>query len=186
MTDLGEGAATAINDAGQIVGTVSFTEARSNGYTTATHAALWNVGKRQDFGSLPAGHSAPQRRLILRAQSSATATMAWNRNRVKRSCGGPDRYEIWGQAAPWRSTQAGRSPASAADAVLWQRGGLCDLNTCLRGAPGWVLTSASGINNRGQISGSEPATAKAVPFCERRPSLGRRKPVYHGKRPRCI
>jgi probable HAF family extracellular repeat protein len=38
-------------------------------------------------------------------------------------------------------------------AVLWQDGGLIDLNTLIRTGSGWQLLSADGINDRGQIVG---------------------------------
>ncbi len=153
MTDLGEGAAAAISDAGQIVGTLSFTEARSNGYTSATHAALWDRGKRRDLGSLPEW-----------TFSAATAINA--QGAVVGDCYNgmeqePSEAFLW-RAGRMRDLGPGRALAiaggqivgvSGGRAVLWQRGGLCDLNSCLRGAPGWVLTSADGINDRGQIVG---------------------------------
>ena len=55
--------------------------------------------------------------------------------------------------------------SSGGRAVLWWHGGLCDLNTCLRGARGWVLTSASRVNVRGQIVGLGTTTAGAAPSC---------------------
>ncbi len=39
-------------------------------------------------------------------------------------------------------------------AVVWSRGKIVDLNTCLPPASGWVLEEAQAINNRGQIVGT--------------------------------
>jgi len=42
----------------------------------------------------------------------------------------------------------------AARAFLWKNGAMSDLNTSIPTGSGWVLTTASAINNAGQISGT--------------------------------
>jgi probable HAF family extracellular repeat protein len=49
--------------------------------------------------------------------------------------------------------RSGNADLSAARAVLWRRGVAIDLNSRVA-APGWLLVSATGVNDVGQIVGT--------------------------------
>jgi probable HAF family extracellular repeat protein len=54
------------------------------------------------------------------------------------------------QAVGWSGTADG----SMSRAFLWQNGAMSDLNTLIPSGSGWILTTATAINDAGQIAGS--------------------------------
>lgn len=60
-----------------------------------------------------------------------------------------------GQVVGWTGCNLGGMEAGSSRpfAFVWQNGELADLNELVDAAPGWRLTEANGINNRGQIVG---------------------------------
>jgi len=54
-----------------------------------------------------------------------------------------------GLVVGWSGTAGGNSRA-----FIWFRGMMLDLNVFLHPHSGWVLTSAAGINDRGEIAGA--------------------------------
>lgn len=142
--------ATAINDAGKIVG-----------LTPDSEAALWDNGQITLLGSLGTGH-----------------VDAWainNNDQVIGRYGVPTykyRAFIWEDGVmsdlgdlgfnnvyAFDINDAGQIVGNAnvgetyAHAVLWHDGQILDLNNRVTPWSGWVLQSASGINSSGQITG---------------------------------
>ena len=154
MTDLGESTAADINSVGQIAGTLPFVEAEGDSITDSTHAALWTQGKWRDLGTLPGWTFSAATGISADGtvvgcchnglQPTPSEAFLWKSGRMRDL--GPGQASGINAGGQIVGNSGGR-------AVLWWRGGLYDLNTCLRGAKGWVLTSAAAINDRGQIAG---------------------------------
>jgi probable HAF family extracellular repeat protein len=130
ITDLGVLGGTtslgrAINDAGQIVGHSTTTENGTFG-SDGTHAFLWADGQMTDLGSLP----------------GSDLSFAWDINAdsiIAGSAGDPD---------------AANNPNPVKLlAVIWVDGEIVNLNDLIPPDSDWVLTTAYGINDTGQIVG---------------------------------
>jgi probable HAF family extracellular repeat protein len=158
MRDLGaevDGAgnsyADGINDINEIVGTV-------NG-----RAFLARDGLSQELGVLP-GHTASDARAINNkgqvAGNSVTAdgishAFLWNLGTMRNLGTLPGDISSQAQALNVGGDVVGRSGVadlSASRAVIWQGGPAIDLNRLITSS-GWILSSATGINDRGQIVG---------------------------------
>jgi probable HAF family extracellular repeat protein len=141
-----------INELGEVVGVVG------------RRAFLWRDGAFADLGT-PPGHTASAARAINGKGQTVGESAAGD--------GGPRRAVLWDQASVRDlGTLAGDVSSEALDinvdglvvgrsgnvdltvsrAVLWQDGLAIDLNTRVA-ASGWVLSLATGINDRGQIAG---------------------------------
>jgi len=167
MQDIGGSgyAATAMNDAGQVVGLAISARAHSLG-----HAFLWHGRKgMQDLGDLRGG----------------AGSTAWAINRkcqvVGVSCGFdfvnhrplPDRMFLWQadkgmqdlgvltpEARPYSINNLGQIVGGAFEQhfrgsppFLYSDGKMIDLNTMIDRTSGWCLITATGINDSGQIVG---------------------------------
>ena len=157
MLDIGGGPgsralsrAHGINASGQVVGAL---EGR---------ATLWQGGVPRDLGTLP-GDAASTARAISAAGHAVGESLAgplqsravlWRSGTIQDLGSLPgdassqaNGINASGQVVGW-SRSADRSRA-----VLWQGNGATDLNSLLLQGSGWVLTSASAINDAGQIVG---------------------------------
>ena len=156
MADLGKGKVAAINDAGQIAGTLPPPLPPGDVLTDGTYAAVWAHGK---WHLLASNHNW--------AYSRATGM-----NRYGSICGYvynnipgeiPSKACLWsrgkitllGVGHAWAINGSGQVVGSSGGhAVLWWRGCRYDLNLAVR-RQGWVLQDATGINGSGQIVGGE-------------------------------
>lgn len=161
------GAATAINDKGQVVG-ISGTCDQAVGRFTAAHAVLWENGTVTDIGNL--GGVAWNTPMAINQQgdivgfSNVSAAdggvlneqaFLWTRRDgvrplrplpghvTSQATGINERRQVVGSSCP---------AAGVCSAVLWQDTVITDLNTV---APGYPihLESAQDVNDRGQITG---------------------------------
>lgn len=158
MRDLGgeiegatDSAAHGINDAGEVVGTI-------NG-----RAFLARGGAGQDLGVLP-GHAASSARAVndigqvvgesVTADGIAHAFL-WDSGTMRNLGTLPGDVASEARAINITGHIVGRSGVadfSNSRAVLWQNGSAIVLNSLVT-TPGWVLTSATGINDVRQIVG---------------------------------
>ncbi len=114
-----------INDRGHIVGHTTTTEDGQFGLD-GTHAFLWVDGEMNDLGALP----------------GADTSFGWDIN-------------AGGLIAGASANPNPPADGSAANlAVIWAEGTILDLNSLLTDGSGWILTSAYGVNDAGQIVGT--------------------------------
>ena len=147
MFDLGtlggkNSGATAINDKGQVVGFSNIHDAGTalnptNPYVSfasaeATHAFLYQDGKMQDLGTLPGFRSSYAMGINALGQVVGTASNT-----------------DWSPSEGY-TTQGG---GPLGHAFLYEKGAMEDLNALLPKASGWVLESATAINDGGQVTG---------------------------------
>jgi probable HAF family extracellular repeat protein len=158
MEDIGGGAgsrsishAFGINGSGQVAGTF---EGR---------AALFQDGTHRDLGTLP-GHTGSTARAINAAGvvvgesavEPASDFRAFLWDGAMRDLGtlpGDTVSQARGVNGAGFVVGWSGTPGGSSRAFLWQRGVMHDLNRFLPAGSGWVLTSAAGINDRGEIAG---------------------------------
>lgn len=139
MTDLGLGEAKAINADGQIVGE------SGPGYLEAT---LWERGKVITLGIRGTARAINNKGQIL---IETTQLVLWQHGHI---CflPGSNGAQAHGMN-DWGQIIGTIYDAQNSRAMLWQGKQVVDLNTRISPHSGWVLTDATGINNRGQIVG---------------------------------
>jgi len=139
-----------INDAGQVAGwgKVGTYPALSE------HAFLWS-GSMQDLGTLGWAHSTA-RGLNDNGEVVGYLVNANQDDWHAFVSQGGGMQDLGGtQSVAWDINNAGLIVGeSGQHAVLWDGGQMQDLNTLIPADSGWVLRSARGINNRGQIVGT--------------------------------
>lgn len=167
--------ARSINNAGEVVGWST----AGKGGTLATHAFLWQRGKRisrmRDLGMLPGCLSSEAWAINDRKQIvgfSATQPYPDTMDAHRRAClwqngttralgalaGGQDSQAFGlnnsGRIVGW--SEINHPPQSQGNhhAVLWRSGIVYDLNALIPANSGWVLQEAHAINNKGQIVGN--------------------------------
>jgi probable HAF family extracellular repeat protein len=128
-------------------------------------ATLWRNGNHLALGTLPGDASSTalavnQRGMVVgwsgTSDGSVSHAFLW-RGGSMRSLGGLQpgansaalAIDVGGEAVGWSDAADGTPHA-----VLWGAGGMQDLNQIIPEDSGWVLTQASGINQRGEITGT--------------------------------
>lgn len=175
------GAATAINDRGQVVG-ISGTCDQAVGRFTAAHAVLWENGRVIDIGNLGGDSWNTAMAINQRGEVVGFASrpgddpddprlraFLWTRRHGIRNLGTlPGDVSSEAHGINDRGQVVGVSCAAdgSCRAFLWENGVMKDLNTLV--APGYpgVLTTAQDINDRGEITGRafDPATGENPAF----------------------
>jgi probable HAF family extracellular repeat protein len=163
------GAATALNNRGQVVG-ISGTCDRAVGRFSAAHAVLWEGGRVTDIGSL--GGVAWNTPMAINERgdvvgfSNVSATdggafhahaFAWTRRDGMRDLGtlpGDTHSQALGMNNLGQAVgQSCNADFSVCRAVLWQGGTITDLNTRIAGAYDGQLLFAQDINDFGVVTG---------------------------------
>ncbi len=152
--------ASAINDAGQIVGGANLAG------DVGTHAALWQNGQVTDLGTIDGNDSQATSINNLGqvvgfegpADGSFQHAALWTDGGVfdLGTLGGSNGWAMGINDLTWIVGSSQIAGDVAFHATLWSSLGIVDLNAFLSPedqAAGWVLTSATGINNLGQITG---------------------------------
>ncbi len=175
------GAATAINDRGQVVG-ISGTCDQAVGRFTAAHAVLWENGRVTDIGNL--GGNAWNTPMAINQRGDVVGfagqpgddpdnpqlrAFLWTRRDGIRNLGTlpGDVYSEAHGINEWRQV-VGVSCDAAGNcrAFLWENGVMKDLNTLVAHGYAGVLTTAQDINDLGAITGraADPATGGRPAF----------------------
>lgn len=175
------GAATAINNRGQVVG-ISGTCDQAVGRFTAAHAVIWEKGKVTELDDLGAPWWNTPMAINQRGDIAGFAglpgddpdnpllrAVLWTRRGGIRNLGtlpGDVTSEAHGINDRGQVVGVSCDAAGNCRAFLWEDGVMKDLNTLV--APGYagILTTAQDINNRGEITGRafDPATGERPAF----------------------
>jgi len=145
--------AIGINDSGQVVGYSST--------VTGGHGFIWQNGNLTDLGDLPGGiDSSMATGINARGEvvgSSGTSTgwhgFIWQSGTMTDlgDLPGGDDYSNALAINAGGSVVGYSESSTGKHAFLWQSGSLTDLNSTASLAPGWMLTEAVSINDKGQI-----------------------------------
>jgi probable HAF family extracellular repeat protein len=175
------GAATAINDSGQVVG-ISGTCDQAVGRFTAAHAVLWEDGRTTDIGNLGGATWNTPMAINQRGDVVGFASQPgddpnnpnlhaflWTRRDGIKDLGflpGDNYSEAHGINERRQVVGVSCNAAGACRAFLWQDGVMTDLNALV--APGYTgqLTTAQDIDDRGEITGraADPSTGQLPAF----------------------
>ncbi|HEX7183829.1 MAG TPA: hypothetical protein VF756_18515 [Thermoanaerobaculia bacterium] len=175
------GAATAINNKGQVVG-ISGTCDQAVGRLTAAHAVLWEKGTVTDLGNLGEEHWNTPMAINQQGEVVGFASLPgsdpdnpqlraflWTRRDGIQNLGtlpGDVYSEAHGINERGQVVGISCDAAGNCRAFLWEDGVMKDLNTLV--APGYagVLTTAQDINDRGEITGRafDPLTGERPAF----------------------
>ena len=175
------GAATAINDKGQIVG-ISGTCDQAVGRFTAAHAVLWENGGVTDIGNL--GGVAWNTPMAINQQGDVVGfagqpgddpdnpllhAFLWTRHEGIKDLGalpGDVYSEAHGINERRQVVGISCDAAGSCRAFLWQNGVMTDLNTLVQAGYADVLTTAQDINDLGEITGRafDPVTGARPAF----------------------
>ncbi len=150
----GESVATDINDGGQIVGSAATSSAQ-------THAVLWQNGIAADLGTLGGSQSVATAindsgnvvGFSTLAGETVTHGFLWDGVAML------DLASPAGNSRAWSVNNRGQvvgdffAPSGRQHALLWEDNLATDLNSLVDNLPlGWLLATAQGINDRGQIA----------------------------------
>jgi probable HAF family extracellular repeat protein len=175
------GAATAINDRGQIVGISGICD-QAVGRFTAAHAVLWDKGQVIDIGNLGGGDWNTPSAINQRGDIAGFASLPggdpdnpqmraflWTRRDGIQNLGtlpGDVYSEAHGINERRQVVGISCDAGGNCRAFLWEDGVMKDLNTLA--APGYtgILTTAQDINDRGEITGRafDPVTGERPTF----------------------
>ncbi len=175
------GAATAINDKGQVVG-ISGTCDQAVGRFTAAHAVLWENGSVTNIGDL--GGTSWNTPMAINQQGDVVGfagqpgddpdnpqlhAFLWTRHDGIKDLGAlPGDVYAEAHGINERRQVVGIScdAAGSCRAFLWQNGVMSDLNTLVQPGYADVLTTAQDINDLGEIAGRafDPATGARPAF----------------------
>jgi probable HAF family extracellular repeat protein len=162
-----DGAATEINDRGQVVG-ISGTCDQAVGRFTAKHAVMWDHGKPIDLGSL--GGVSWNTPMAINNKGDIVGfsdlpgdqsgnpnfhAFLWTRRHGMQDLGtlpGDTFSEALGINEKGQIVGESFGPSSAR-AFVWENGTMTDLNTLIAPSSGLYLLFAGDINNRGVIAG---------------------------------
>lgn len=136
--------AYAINDDNVVVGSSVVGKVSPTSTTELYHAFVWKDGVMTDLGAHP-------------SNTNYIHSEAKDVNNAG---------EIVGYAA-----RLFNSPTSGGAAILWSNGEAIDLNTVVPSGSGWVLQSAEGINEHGDIVGYGSFNGQTRAFLLRRAAL---------------
>ena len=178
------GAATALNDFGQIVGIAGECD-QNVGRNSAKFAVLWQHGRVTKLPTLPGRAWHTPNAITLRGdvvgfgnfspdsgETLAPHAWLWTREgglRDLQTLPGDATSEAWGinlsRQVVGRSCRVGSLPTDCR-AFLWQRGHLIDLQTRITAGDTLILIAAYDIDDLGRITGQaiDPATGGAVAF----------------------
>ena len=154
MTDLGKGEVAAINDAGQVAGTLPPPLPPGDDVTYGHHAAVWKYGQWHPLADCH-GWAYVQATGI--NKEGSVCGYGYNAD-----SGLPSEAFMWhhnavadlGRGHTWAINGTGQVVGdSGGHTVLWWHGRRCDLNSVSH-CHGWTLTKANGINDAGQIVGN--------------------------------
>lgn len=175
------GAATAINDRGQVVG-ISGTCDQAVGRFTAAHAVLWDKGRVIDLGNLGEMMWNTPTAINQKGEIVGFASLPsddpdnpplraflWTRRDGIRNLGTlPGDVTSQANGINERGQVVGVScnAAGGCRAFLWENGVMKDLNTLVAPGYGDLLTTAQDINDRGVITGRafDPETGERPAF----------------------
>ena len=175
------GAATAINDKGQVVG-ISGTCDQAVGRFTAAHSVLWENGTVANIGDL--GGVAWNTPMAINQNGDVVGfagqpgddpdnpqlhAFLWTRHDGIKDLGalpGDVYSEAHGINERRQVVGISCDPAGSCRAFLWQNGVMTDLNTLVQPGYADVLTTAQDINDLGEITGRafDPATGARPAF----------------------
>jgi probable HAF family extracellular repeat protein len=152
-----------MNDQGAVVGDYAPDAGRQDVFDR--HASLWRSGDRTDLGTLAGDASSTA--LALNPRGAVVGWSGTSSGAVSHAfiwSGGNMRYlgalhhdansaalaiSGFGEIVGWSGAADGTPHA-----FLWRAGRMSDLNQAIPEYSGWVLTQASGINQRGDITGT--------------------------------
>lgn len=130
------GGITGLNDKNQVIGTISLGLVTKSGRNMKTHAFLSVSGRARDLGTLGGSNSTPHA-INNSADVVGESDLAGKTLHAAAAHGRSSRYVL----------------DQESHAFLWRAGKMWDLNRLLPARSGWVLLSANGLNNRGQVVG---------------------------------
>ena len=151
FTDLGLGEANAINNKGQIAGEIpdSF----------HVNAALWIKGQPVNLGIWGSAHAINDKGQVL-IDNGNLQPILWQNRHIKflpllswAAETAAVSLNNSGQIVGYAWSEQNHWSAQKQRALLWQHGSVYNLNTLISPRSGWVLSAATGINNKGQIVG---------------------------------
>jgi probable HAF family extracellular repeat protein len=151
-----------VNDAGDIVGSAPTEDGKTS------HAFLFSKGALTDLGIPPGLVSSQAQAVNNRGQVLVWAytptghaqAFLWEAGRYTALCK-PGEEDIWAYGLNNKGQAVG---SAGGRAFLWTDGKRWDLNTLARNKPGWTLTEARSINEKGQIVGTGTVNGKERAF----------------------
>ena len=167
------GAASAINDRGDIACNAERFEHEGEQVRLLSRAYLWSGGRRTDLGVLPGCNSAMVNGInnlgeIIGQAASETYAVAvglqrpfvWQNHHLTelklpegRKSSSPFGLNDHGEIVGVAGNEDGTGLNEEAVAVLWRGGQVYDLNSLIPSDAGWTLDAAHAVNNQGQIAG---------------------------------
>jgi len=164
----------AINNAGQVTG-------KADNYAGVYHAFLWQNGSMTDLGTLPGGTSSTAASINQSGEVVGQSTNAagalhatsWYNGTVTDLGLLPGGYSSVANSVNDSGVVAGVSSTVFQNqtAVVWGDGTIFNLNTLLPSGSGWILNSATAINDLGQVTGTGTDNGQSAAFSLTLPQL---------------
>ncbi len=152
FTDLGLGEADAINSKGQIAGEIPG--------SVHVNAALWIKGQVVNLGIWGSASAINNKGKVL-IQNANVQPVVWQNWHIQllpilswAAATTAISLNNRGQIVGYAWSKQNHWSAQKQRALLWQHGSVYNLNSSIAPHCGWVLTSATGINDKGQIVGN--------------------------------
>jgi len=151
-----------INASGEVIG---FSDTAAG----VSHAFLWQNGAMTDLGTLSGGGASSANAinasgLIVGTStdaSGATHAVTWSGGKIGEL---PGLAGSAGDVASDVNAQGVIVGTSNGEAVAWQNGVIVDLNSLLPAGSGWKLTTATAVNDAGQVIGQGTDNGAAAAF----------------------